>query len=78
MLLVVLLWSLIEVHSLPFSYASFGPNNSHTLMGKRSNGSAGVHLSLNGSVIPNHGYVEISGIGTAGDDTALLCHTNRR
>ena len=30
-----------------------------------------VYLSLNGSIIPNHGYVEIS------DDTALLCITNR-
>ena len=35
-----------------------------------------VYLSLNGVVIPNHGYVIISDIGTAGDDTALLCHTN--
>ena len=35
-----------------------------------------VYLSLNGSIIPNHGYVLISDIGTAGDDTALLCHTN--
>ena len=36
-----------------------------------------VYLSLNGSVIPNHGYVVISDIGTAADDTALLCITNR-
>ena len=36
-----------------------------------------VYLSLDDSVIPNHGYVEISDIGTAGDDTALLCITNR-
>ena len=36
-----------------------------------------VYLSLDGVVIPNHGYVIISDIGTAGDDTALLCHTNR-
>ena len=36
-----------------------------------------VYLSLNGSIIPNHGYVEISDISTAGDDTALLCITNR-
>ena len=36
-----------------------------------------VYLSLNDRVIPNHGYVVISDIGTAGDDTALLCHTNR-
>ena len=38
---------------------------------------ADVYLSLNGSIIPNHGYVVISDIGTAGDDTALLCITNR-
>ena len=36
-----------------------------------------VYLSLNDRVIPNHGYVVISDIGTAGDDTALLCITNR-
>ena len=36
-----------------------------------------VYLSLSGRVIPNHGYVVISDIGTAGDDTALLCITNR-
>ena len=36
----------------------------------------GVYLSLNGRVIPNHGYVVIGGIGTAGDGTALLCITN--
>ena len=36
-----------------------------------------VYLSLNDVFIPNHGYVIISDIGTAGDDTALLCHTNR-
>ena len=35
-----------------------------------------VYLSLNGTVIPNHGYVNISGIGY-NDDSALLCHTNR-
>ena len=34
-----------------------------------------VYLSLNGTVIPNHGYVNISGIGST-DATALLCHTN--
>ena len=34
-----------------------------------------VYLSLDGTVIPNHGYVEISGIGSTGA-TALLCHTN--
>ena len=32
-----------------------------------------MFLSLNGVVIPNHGYVNISDIGT--DDAALLCHT---
>ena len=35
-----------------------------------------VYLSLNGNVIPNHGYVEISRIGS-NDDSALLCHTNK-
>ena len=34
---------------------------------------ADVFLSLNGVVIPNHGYVNISDIGT--NDAALLCHT---
>ena len=34
-----------------------------------------VFLSLNGEVIPNCGYVLISGIGSF-DDTALFCHTN--
>ena len=34
-----------------------------------------VYLSLNGDIIPNHGYVLISDIGFT-DDTALLCHTN--
>ena len=88
MLLVVLLWSLVEVHSqtVPSPNASLGvkgfPNNSHVDLtpwpvGKRSSGSGGVYLSLNGRVIPNHGYVVISDIGTAGDDTALLCITNR-
>ena len=37
---------------------------------------ADVYLSLNGIVIPNNGYVEISDIGS-NDDTALLCHTNQ-
>ena len=37
----------------------------------------GVYLSLNGRVIPEQGYVVISEIGTVGDDTALLCFTNR-
>ena len=35
-----------------------------------------VYLSLNDVFIPNNGYVIISDIGTVGDDTALLCHTN--
>ena len=35
-----------------------------------------MYLSLNGDVIPNHGYVDISGIGST-DATALLCNTNR-
>ena len=35
-----------------------------------------VCVSLNGEVIPNHGYVVISDIGST-DDTALTCHTNR-
>ena len=38
--------------------------------------STDVYLSLNGEVIPNHGYVEISDIGFS-DNTALLCHTNK-
>ena len=36
----------------------------------------GVYLSLNDTIIPNHGYVVISDIGST-DDTALICHTNR-
>ena len=34
-----------------------------------------VFLSLNGAVIPDHGYVAISDIGSS-DNTALLCITN--
>ena len=34
-----------------------------------------VYLSLDGIVIPNHGYVEIGDIGSISDE-ALLCHTN--
>ena len=37
---------------------------------------AAVYLSLNGDIIPNHGYVVISDIGST-DNTALICHTNR-
>ena len=37
-----------------------------------------MYLSLNGDNIPNHGYVVISDIGTANDDTALFCNTNHR
>ena len=36
-----------------------------------------VFLSLNGTVIPDHGYVAISDIGSS-YNTALLCITNRR
>ena len=36
-----------------------------------------AYFSLNGSIIPNHGYVDISDIGVT-DGTALLCHTNRQ
>ena len=36
----------------------------------------GVYLSLNADIIPNHGYVLISDIGST-EDTALICHTNR-
>ena len=35
-----------------------------------------VYLSLNGDIIPNHGYVMISDIGST-DNTSLLCHTNK-
>ena len=35
-----------------------------------------MYLSLNDDIIPNHGYVDISDIGST-DDTALICHTNR-
>ena len=35
-----------------------------------------VFLALNGEIIPNNGYVDISVIGPS-DDTALLCITNR-
>ena len=35
-----------------------------------------VYLSLNDDIIPNHGYVVISDIGST-DDTSLICHTNR-
>ena len=37
--------------------------------------SVGVYLSLNDDIIPSHGYVVISDIGST-DDTALICHTN--
>ena len=36
----------------------------------------GIYVSLDDRVIPNHGYVVISDIGST-DDTALICHTNR-
>ena len=35
-----------------------------------------MYLSLNGEIIPNHGYVAISDIGS-NDPTALLCYTDR-
>ena len=35
-----------------------------------------MYVSLKGDIIPNHGYVVISDIGTTWE-TALLCHTNR-
>ena len=38
---------------------------------------ADVYLSLDGTVIQNHGYVEIGDIGSISDNEALLCHTNR-
>ena len=34
-----------------------------------------VYFSLNDDIIPNHGYVDISDVGST-DNTALLCHTN--
>ena len=38
-----------------------------------------MYISLNrDNNIHNHGYVVISNIGTANDDTALLCNTNHR
>ena len=36
----------------------------------------GVYLSLNNTIIPNHGYVMISDIGSTNNDS-LLCHTNK-
>ena len=35
-----------------------------------------VYFSLNGDIIPDHGYVVISDIGST-DEDSLLCHTNR-
>ena len=35
-----------------------------------------VFLILKGTVIPDHGYVDISDIGSS-DNTALLCNTDR-
>ena len=37
---------------------------------------SGVYLNLTDTIIPNHGYVMISDIGST-DNTALLCITNR-
>ena len=67
LLLLILLWSLVEVHSQTVPYVSF--------MGENLPNHAGVYLSLNGVSIPNHGYVVISDIGST-DGTALLCNTN--
>ena len=36
-----------------------------------------VFLSLNGAVIPDHGYMASRDIGSTNDNTALLCFTNR-
>ena len=49
----------------------------HTINKLKFNLSAGVYLSLNDVIIPNHGYVMFSDIGTVSGDTALICHTNR-
>ena len=35
-----------------------------------------MYLTLNGTFIPNHGYLVISDIGSTGG-TALICNTNR-
>ena len=35
-----------------------------------------MYVSLNGEIIPNHGRVMISDIGST-DSTALTCHTNK-
>ena len=35
-----------------------------------------MYITLNDVIIPNHGYVTISDIGTT-NDSALICHTNR-
>ena len=34
-----------------------------------------LQLCLNGDIIPNHGYVVISDIGST-DNITLICHTN--
>ena len=57
------------------------PDSKHFLSGVSSCNSlcvvyVDVFLSLNGTVIPDHGYVDISDIGSR-DYTALLCNTNR-
>ena len=38
--------------------------------------SADVYVSLNGKIIPNHGYVDINDIGS-NDNNSLHCNTNR-
>ena len=35
-----------------------------------------MYLSINDAIIPNHGYVMISDIGST-ENTALICNTNR-
>ena len=35
-----------------------------------------LRISQNDDIVPNHGYVLISDIGST-NNTALLCHTNR-
>ena len=36
----------------------------------------GVYVSMNGDIIPNHGYLVVDDIGST-DATALLCNTDR-
>ena len=53
-LLLVLLWSLVEVHSQTAPY-----------------------LTFMGETLPNHAFVDLSLVGTAGDgDDSVQCHTD--